>query len=406
MSLFILFADTKLRQRTESVVNNPLQPRCCGKHKDPLQYFCNDPSCYQLLCCQCLATGEHSDHDWKELEQAFVSMEARLQQAGQVAKEAAKSARRQMSALRTEEDRLQSKCETAKASIHTNIGDIRSQFDNRKAYFEHNLEHTAQRHNFLKHRKPRESLLAELEALQELSKHGEDVLAGLNSEDTMSLKEVEKTTNRLKKIQDTVTKFQTQCSLRNTKFEANSSQVRVKLSSYGDVKVDTFEQDPYYSSSNEPYEVVSKSKQLRRARSRSLTELNSPEDPQNQFTSKRGYSKMKRPPVPKKPLGIRHESMSGAIRPTRKKGVFVLPPHPSSPTRFALSKNRTFTSRPMSADIGSQSSRNFQEIDEILYDEPFSPPKSFQIPPPPSYPPPLPASQDGAAQYIEVINSK
>ena len=257
--------------------NNPY----CGKHKDPLQYFCNDPSCSQLLCCQCLGTGEHSHHDWMELGQALMSMQARLEQAGHVTKEDASTAQRQMRALRTEEDRLQSKCETAKAIIHTNIGDIRSQLDNRKAYFEHNLEHTAQCHSFLDHRKPRETLSIEYEALQELWKHGEHVLAGLASRDAMSLGEVEKLTDRLKKIQDTVTKIKTQCSLPTSQFFSNSDKVRAKLSNYGEVKVDTFEQKalplPQYSSTEPgPYGCFTKEQ---RTQSRSAIDLHASPQP-------------------------------------------------------------------------------------------------------------------------------
>ena len=395
----------KQRQRIDSISNNALQPRCCGKHKDLLQYFCNEPSCSQLLCCQCLATGNHSDHDWKELGQAFVSMATRLEQAGHATKETANTTQRQMRALRTEENRLRSKCETAKASICTNIGDIRSQFDNRKAYFEHNLEHAAQRHSFLKHRKPRETLSMEYEALQELQKHGEDVLVGLATEDAMSLGDVEKATDRLKEIQDTVRKFQTQCSLHTSQFEANPSKVRAKLSNYGEVKVDTFEQESH-SSSIEPYESVFKSKQ--RPRSRSATEVSSLAAAAQQSFSSRQYSRMKHPPVPAKPS--RHQSMGGPIGATKNNGVFVrvLPSHPSSPTHFKRSGNMTFSHRPKSAEIACRSvASQHQEDTEDIYDDPYSPPIFFLIPPPPSFaPPPSPPPCQDGTQYLEVINSK
>ena len=230
------------------------------------------------------------------MSQAFVSMESRLEQAGYATKEAASTARRQMRALRTEEDRLQSKCETAKASIHTNIGDIRSQFDNRKAYFEHNLMHASQRHSFLKHRKPRETLSIEWDTLQEVWRHGEDVLTKLASEDAMSLGEVEKATYRLKKVQNAVKRIQSQCSMHTSQFEANPTKVRAKLRNYGEVEIETFEQEPIKRcSSLQPYECKFKPPQ----RQRSASAM--PQIQAFKQSSSKQYSKMQRPPVPKKP---------------------------------------------------------------------------------------------------------
>ena len=354
-------------QQVKPTLTTALQP-CCGKHKEPLQYFCNDPSCSLLLCFKCLAIGNHSDHDWKELRQAFVSMETRLVQAGHATEAAASTAQRQKCALRTEEDRLQSKCDTAKAIIRTNIGDIRSQFDNRKAYFEHNLEHAAQRHSFLEHRKPRETLSIECEALQELQKHGGDILARLASEDAMSLGEVEKATDRLKKIQDTVTKIQTQCSSPTSQFDGNLSKVRDKLSNYGKIKVDTFEQEPLpqLCSNIEPYESV--------IRTQSAIDLCSLQASQA-FSSSKRCSTMKRPQMRKN---------------------FVLPPLPptSSPTHYgSLLPSQLRLRTDMGQNTAERRLLLASQIEpEDTYDDTLSP--RMRIPPVPSFPPPLPPAQD------------
>ena len=303
-----------------------------------------------------------------------MSMQTRLVQAGHATKEAANTACRQMRALRTEEERLQSKCETAKASIRTNTGDIQSQFDNRKAYFEHNLEHAAQRHSFLKHRKPRETLSMEYETLQELQKHGEDVLTTLASEDAMSLGEVEKATDRLKKVQNAVKLIQSQCSMHTSQFEADPSKVRAKLSNYGEVYVDTFEQEPFTRcNSLQPYECKFKSQQ----RQQSASDM-----PHTQVfkqsSSFKPYSRMQRPPIPKKP-SLKQQSVE-AIKTSRKN--FVLPPLPQASSPTPLLPSQVLRINSLRPDKIQDTEENYLEIlfsstqeePDDIYDDAASPP--------------------------------
>ena len=376
------------------------QPPFCGKHKELLQYFCNDPSCSQLLCYQCLGTGDHSKHEWMELNQAMISMKTRLEQAGHATKEAAIATQRQMDALCKEEDRLQSKCETAKASIHTNIGDIRSQLDDRKAHFESNLKHATQCHSFLKHKISRETLSTEEVVLHELQTNGKDILARLNSRDPMSLGETEKTRDRLKEAQDTVAQIKKQCSSPTSQFKANPNEVRTKLSNYGKIMVDTFEQGSHsQSSSIEPYEPVFRSKQ----RPQSAIDLQSLATSQRSCFSK-VYSKIQRPPVPKKPF-LRRQS-ADVIHAIRKSGYRVYPLEQSSLTVH----NIPLLNRTMARGFEIEEKRlsnvcsSSQEEHEEIYDDPASPPlppRTFSLPRAPPFPPPPPPSKDGTTVAIQ-----
>ena len=228
-------------RRDENVLNVPY----CGKHKDLLQYFCSDPGCSQLLCCQCLATGKHSDHDWKELRQAFNSMEVRLEQAGHAAQEAANTARRHKEALCTEKGRVVSKCNTAKDSIRNKTKSIRNQLTDRQAHLKYNLDHAKRRQSYLNHKRPQETLKSKMDTLEELWEHEDATIANLAVRDLMSLGEVEKARGHLEKVKSDVRIIQqsvTKSSLLMSQFYADSEFVRAYLSNFGKVEVRTFTQ--------------------------------------------------------------------------------------------------------------------------------------------------------------------
>ena len=245
----------------------------CDKHKDLLQYFCSDPGCSQLLCCQCLATGEHSNHDWKELREAFMIMEAKLEKTGHATQEAADTAKRQMDALHIERKRVVSKCNTTKNSIHSKIGSIRSQISDRKAFLQSNLEHATRRHRYLNHMQSREALTAELETLQELVKKEKVTLANLASRNPMSLGEVQKANKSLQHVQSKL--FQCAAAMHKqhsySQFNADSRLVQNHLSNFGEVAVSTFtpkvSSEQRHSTNLQPYEWEFQPKQQQRSAS-------------------------------------------------------------------------------------------------------------------------------------------
>ena len=243
-------------RRDEKVVNIPY----CGKHKDLLQYFCSDPGCSQLLCCQCLATGKHSDHDWKELRQAFNNIEARLEQAAHAAQEAADTARRHMDAVCTEKGRVVSKCNTAKDSIRNKIRSIHNQLNDRQAHLKYNLDHAKRRQSYLNHKRPQETLKSKMDTLEELWEHEDATIANLAARDLMSLGEVEKAKGHLEKVKSDVRIIQQSVTTQHSsplvsQFYADSEFVRAYLSNFGKVEVSTFTQVPgRHWTSYQPYE--------------------------------------------------------------------------------------------------------------------------------------------------------
>ena len=243
-------------RRDENVLNVPY----CGKHKDLLQYFCSDPGCSQLLCCQCLATGKHSDHDWKELRQAFNSLEARLEQAAHAAQEAADTARRHMDAVCTEKGRVVSKCNTAKDSICNKIRSIRNQLNDRQAHLKYNLDHAKRRQSYLNHKRPQETLKSKMDTLEDLWEHEDATIANLAARDLMSLGEVEKARGHLEKVKSDVRIIQQSVTTQHSsplvsQFYADSEFVRAYLSNFGKVEVSTFTQVPgKHWTSYQPYE--------------------------------------------------------------------------------------------------------------------------------------------------------
>ena len=263
-------------RRDENVLNIPY----CGKHKDQLQYFCSDPGCSQLLCCQCLATGKHSDHDWKELRQAFNSMEVRLEQAGHAAQEAANTARRHKEALCTEKERVVSKCNTAKDSIRNKTKSIHNQLNDRQAHLKYNLDHAKRRQSYLNHKRPQETLKSKMDTLEVLWEHEDATIANLEARDLMSLGEVEKTRGHLEKVKSDVRIIQQSVTTQHSsplvsQFYADSEFVRAYLSNFGKVEVSTFTQVPgKHWTSYQPYEWnagSSRPKERQRSASESTT---------------------------------------------------------------------------------------------------------------------------------------
>ena len=311
------------KSTVHSIPKPPIQPkvRLCGRHKDPLQYFCDD--CSKLLCCQCLASGNHKEHHWTELKQAFMSMETCLEQICRSTQEAVSTATRQREAIQVEKKRVSAKCNTAKNFIHSKLEVIRDHLNTRKAFLYLNLDHASSRHTYLKHRRPMETLNAELKVVDGMQKSGEGLLASLATEDLAALGEVHKARDRLKKVQKVVMNAKSNLTKTHilppsTKFETNNlGFFQSLLSTFGRVDTGAFVQGVHeFSRCNSvnlpPYCRLTPSQQKEESNSNQKTMkkhcVTSP-----RLNKKQGsiMSNRELPPLPQEPISTH---TSGGVR--------------------------------------------------------------------------------------------
>ena len=374
-----------------------LNIRLCSKHKDQLQYFCSDPCCSKLLCCQCLATGEHNNHDWKDLSQAFLIWEDRLKQAGHATQDAADTAKHQMDALRTEREGVVSKCNTAKSSIHSKIESIRSQINDRKSFLRSNLEHATRRHRYLNHTQPRKALTTELQTVQELLKNEEITLANLASRDPMSLGEVQKANESLKNVQSKVKNIQCrvmkqQSSHHVSQFNADSKSVQNHLSNFGEVAVGTFTpkapSEQHHSSDLQPYEWEFQPKQRQRSAS---VNIERPRTAIQEIPYQLNYMAIGSHPsrnLSLQQLRIAENKIQKRLLPLTPSNIHMADTAPYTSTRHLLSeKDQDARFSPL---LGAHQHSQEETYEDVVASS--NPPLSFSVPSPPPPPPfaPLP----------------